>query len=918
MRVVETRVYRGPSPYGYNPVIRITLDLEELEEWPSARIPGFNERLLELMPTLAEHGCSYGTPGGFVRRLSDENDDGTRGTWMGHVIEHVALEIQCLAGTEVTYGKTRSVPGQPGVYHVIYSFIEEQVGLEAGELAMRLVRSLLPPELPSALPPEELAAFDFVRERDALIARAQDIVLGPTTSALVAEARRRGIPAIRLDEHSLVQLGYGKYQQRIRASVTSKTSHIAVETASDKELTIRLLSDAGIPTPRHILVRSADEAVEAAERLGYPLVTKPLDVSHGRGISLNLRTPEEVRRGYEVASEYARSVLVETFLAGKDYRALVIGGEVVAVAERVPAHVVGDGVHTIGELIEIVNADPRRGFGHEKVLTRIRVTHQTELLLERAGYTLETVLPKGEVFYLASTANLSTGGTAIDRTAEIHYETRELARRAAMVIGLDVAGIDIITPDISQPLREVGGGIVEVNAGPGFRMHLQPSEGQPRNVARHVIDLLFPPGTPARIPVIAITGTNGKTTTARMVAHILKMTGARVGMTTTDGIYIDGQLYMRGDMTGPWSARMVLRDPTVDAAVLETARGGILREGLGFERCDVGAVLNVSNDHLGQRGINTLEDIAWVKSVVVESVRKDGASVLNADDPLVAAMAESARGRIVYFSMHGGEGASELVRQHIAQGGCAVVLQQGVRGDMIAIYDDELYIPLLWTHLIPATLEGKALHNVANALAAAAITYAHGVSVENIRQGLRTFSTTFFQAPGRLNVFDEHPFRVIVDYAHNPAAFKAMRDLVLKLRANYPRTLGVLSAPGDRRDEDICEDGQIAAAMFDLLVLKEDDDRRGRAPGVVAEMLRSAALEAGMRPEQIVTVLDEREAVRHAMGLAQPGELLVIFADNITAVWKEVINHPDKTPYGAARPGPTLLRPPAASDAAGI
>jgi cyanophycin synthetase len=889
MHVLETRVFRGPSPYGYRPVIRLTLDLEELEAWPSARIPGFNERLVELMPTLQSHGCSYGEPGGFIRRLSDENADGTRGTWMGHVIEHVALELQCLAGTEVTYGKTRSVPGKPGQYYVIYSYIEERVGIEAGELAIRLVRSLLPPELPSALPPEELAAFDFLRERDALIARAQDIVLGPTTASLVAEARRRDIPAIRLDEHSLVQLGYGKYQQRIRASVTSRTSNIAVETASDKELTIRLLRDVGIPTPRHQLVRSADEAAEAAEHLGFPLVTKPLDVSHGRGISLNLNSLDEVRRGYEIASEYTSSVLVETYLHGKDYRVLVINNEVVAVAERVPAHVVGDGEHTIGELVEIVNRDPRRGFGHEKVLTKIRLTHQSDLLLQRAGYTLDTVLAPGEVFYLASTANLSTGGTAIDRTNEINYETRELARRAAMVIGLDIAGIDIITPDITKPLREVGGGIVEVNAGPGFRMHIQPSEGQPRNVARHVINMLFPRGAPARIPIISITGTNGKTTTTRMVGHIFKMAGLRVGMTTTDGIYIDGESYLRGDMTGPWSARMVLKDPTVDAAVLETARGGILREGLGFDRCDVGAVLNVSNDHLGLRGVNTVEEIAEVKRLVVEVVRDDGASVLNADDPLVAAMAAHAEGRIIYFSMQGGEDASELVKQHIAAGGTAVVLQPGVRGDIIAIYDAEQYIPLLWTHLIPATLEGKARHNVANALAATAIAYAQGISIENIRQGLRTFTTTFFQAPGRLNVFDEHPFRVIVDYAHNPAAFAAMRDLVARLRPAYRRVIGVMSAPGDRRDVDIREDGMIAGTMFDLLVLKEDDDLRGRQPGETSALLREAAIAAGMPEERIVTVLDEREAVRYALGQAQPNDLVVVFADNIAPVWKEVI-----------------------------
>jgi cyanophycin synthetase len=902
MRVLETRVYRGPNPYGYRPVIRMTMDLEELEAYPSGELPGFNDQLIALMPTLEEHGCSYGVPGGFIRRLREENPEGTKGTWLGHVVEHVALEIQCLAGTPVTYGKTRSVPGRAGVYYVIYSFTEEQVGLDAGELAIKLVRSLLLPDMPSALPTEERASFDYTRALETLIEHAQEIALGPTTASLVDEAHRRDIPAIRLDTYSLVQLGWGKYQQRVRASVTGKTSNIAVETASDKELTIKLLGDVGIPVPRHIVVKSADEAVAAAEKLGYPLVTKPLDVSHGRGVSIRLNSAEEVRKGYEVASPYTKTVLVETFLEGKDYRVLVIGGKVVAVAERVPAHVVGDGEHTIAELIEIVNSDPRRGIGHEKVLTRIKIGHQAERLLSQAGYTLNSVLPQGQAFYLAATANLSTGGTAIDRTTEIHYETRDIARRAALVIGLDIAGIDIITPDISQPLREVGGGIVEVNAGPGFRMHLQPSEGQPRNVAKPVIDTLFPPGTPARIPLVALTGTNGKTTTARMVAHILKMNGERVGLTTTDGIYIDGQLYMKGDMTGPWSAQVVLKDPTVDSAVLETARGGILREGLGFDRCNVGAVLNVTSDHLGLRGVDTLDHLAEIKRLLVEVVRDDGASVLNADDQLTVQMAEHAEGKIVYFSMHGGESASDLVKRHIAEGGTAVVLQPGVRGEMLAIYDDEQYIPLLWTHLIPATLEGKARHNVANALAAAAICYARGVSVENIRQGLRTFATSFYLTPGRLNVFDEHPFRVIVDYAHNPAAIEALSDLVQRLRPNYRRVLGVVSAPGDRRDQDIREVGAIAGRTFDLLVLKEDNDRRGRAVGSIAALLHDAAREAGMRPDRMISVPDELEAVRHALSLAEPDDLLVVCADEITAVWKEVIYYkPHQVPVDSGR-----------------
>jgi len=882
MQVLETRVYRGPNLYGYGPMIRITLDLEELEEYPSSKLPGFTDRLVALMPTLDEHGCSYGEAGGFIRRLQE-------GTWMGHIVEHIAIELQCLAGTPVSRGKTRSVPDQPGVYYVVYSYLEERVGLEAGELALRLVRSLFPPELPSVMPEAERAEFDFIRERDALIARAQDMVLGPTTSALVEEARRRDIPAIRLDDSSLVQLGYGKYQKRIRAGVTSRTSSIAVETASDKELTIRLLDDVGIPTPRQRLVQSVDAALAAVEKLGFPLVTKPLDVSHGRGVSLNLNSLDEIRWGYEIAAEYNRRVLIETFLPGKDYRVLVINNRVVAVAERVPAHVVGNGKQTIAELLEEVNRDPRRGFGHEKVLTRITISHQTRVLLERAGYTLDTVPAPGEIFFLSSTANLSTGGTAIDRTTEIHYETREIARRAAMVIGLDVAGVDIITPDIRQPLREVGGGIVEVNAGPGFRMHLQPSTGKPRNVAKPVIQMLFPPRAPARIPIISITGTNGKTTTARMVAHILKMHGERVGLTTTDGIYIDGQLYLKGDMTGPWSARMVLKDPTADAAVLETARGGILREGIGFDRCDVGAVLNVSNDHLGLYGIDTVEQLAEVKSLVVEIVRDDGTSVLNADDPLVVGMAQRAKGRIVYWSMHGDQESNEVLKTHIEQDGTAVLLQPGVHGEMIAIYDAEQYIPLLWTHLIPATLEGRARHNVANALAATAIAYARGVSIENIKQGLRTFSPSFYQSPGRLNIFDEHPFRVIVDYGHNPAAFAAMREMLEGMRPNHNRLIGVVGAPGDRRDEDIRQAGTTMAGMFDCMIVKEDDNRRGRAEAEVAGMLRESAQAAGIPAERITTILNEQEAVRYALDQGQPKDLLVIFADNVTAVWKEVI-----------------------------
>jgi cyanophycin synthetase len=872
VKLEETRVYRGPSPYGYRPVIRLTLDLEALEEHPSDKIPGFVDRLLADVPSLEEHGCSYGERGGFIRRLVD-------GTWFGHITEHVALELQCLAGTPVTYGKTRGA-GRDGVYHVIYSFEDEQVGRRAGDLALRYLRSLLPDGFADRLAP----AVDLKKELDELARLAERVALGPSTRSLVEEAKRRGIPTLRLNDQSLVQLGWGKYQQRIQATVTSRTRHIAVEIAQDKQLTGSLLERAGLPVPRHVRAGSADEAVEAAEGIGYPVVVKPMDLSHGRGVALNLTDAPQVRAAWEKAYDLSSYVLVERYHPGNDHRVLVIDGQVVAVAERVPGHVVGDGKRTIQALVDAVNADPRRGVGHEKVLTRIEIDDQARRLLGLAGHGLDTVLREGEVFALRSTGNLSTGGTAVDRTDAIHPDNAEIAARAAQVIGLDVAGIDLICEDISKSVRDHGGVIVEVNAAPGFRMHVAPTEGTPRNVAAPVIEMLFPNGAPSRIPTAAITGTNGKTTTSRMVAHILKMSGKRVGLTTTDGIYIDGERVLRGDMTGPWSARVVLTDPTVEAAVLETARGGILREGLGWDRCDVGCVLNVSADHLGLAGVDTLDDLAFVKRLVVEVVRDQGTSVLNADDPLTLAMTKQAEGKIMYFSR---TATNEAVRRHVREGGRAAVIEQGVNGDMLTIYDGDRHIPLIWAHLIPATFEGKAKFNVENALAAASVAYALGASLEHIRQGLRTFTTSFFQAPGRCNVFDEHPFRVIVDYGHNAAAMEKMTELVQGLRRG--RAIGVLMAPGDRREEDILKVARIAARAFDTIVVKEDDHLRGRPAGEVAALLRRGAIEGGVDPARIHEHLDESAAVAFALGHAAPGDLLVIFADDVTRTWKQVI-----------------------------
>lgn len=878
MKIVSTDVYVGPNIYAHFPVIRHVLDLGELEDWPTGRLGSdFIDPMLELLPGLHDHGCSYREPGGFVRRLTDDE-----GTWLGHVMEHIAIELQNVAGSAVTFGRTRSIDGQAGRYSMVFQYKDVAVGREASELALKLIHSLVPDAVKPAEAPDD--DWDFAKERDGFIRFAQRRAFGPSTASLVAAAEERGIPWLRLNRHSLVQFGHGRYQQRIQATTTGRTSNIAVELASDKEETNSILRDLGLPVPKQRIVRSATEAVRAAGRIGYPVVVKPLAGNHGRGVSINLRTPDEVRVAYDKAREHGRTIVIESHIEGFDHRLLVINGELVAGAKRVPGHVVGDGKHTIEALVETVNEDPRRGVGHEKVLTRLEFDHQAERMLAKCGYDRNTVPEKGEVVYLRLTANLSTGGTAIDVTDIIHPDNREMAIRAINAIGLDIGGVDFLTRDISESYRDAGGGICEVNAGPGFRMHVAPSEGTPRDVAGPVIDMLFPPDRPSRIPIAAITGTNGKTTTARMLAHILKLSGHTVGLTSTDGVYIDGKLSVPGDMTGPVSAQMILRDPSVDVAVMETARGGMLRSGLGFQECNVVACLNVTADHLGLRGIETLEQLAAVKRVPVE-IAKD-AAVLNADDPLCLQMADYTEAeRLSYVTMNP---SHALVKQHIRAGGQAFVLEQGMNGHMITIYDNESHTPLLWTHLIPATIEGRATHNVQNAMFAAALAYNMDIGLEDIRHGLRTFDSTFFQTPGRMNIYSEHPFKVILDYAHNPAAVSAMCALVDRFEVEGRRIV-VLSAPGDRRDEDIREIASISAGHFDHFICRCDDNRRGRGKDEVAVMLKNKLLEEGIPADQIEVVADEQEATTRALESAAPGDLVLILGDNIKRTWKQII-----------------------------
>ena len=896
LAIVDTRVYRGANIWSYEKAIHLVVDLGSLEEFPTNTLPGFTDNLLQLLPGLREHSCSRGRRGGFVERLNE-------GTWLGHVAEHCALALQQVVGHDIRRGKTRQVKGTKSHYNVIFGYVDENVALAAASLAVRLINHLV------RVDPD----LEWEDELESFIRRAERTAFGPSTQAIVDEAVSRDIPWIRLNQHSLVQLGQGVHAKRIRATMTSATSAIAVDVASDKDLTTRLLGAAGLPVPRQESVRTADQAVTVARRIGFPVVVKPLDGNHGRGVCLNLRDDEAVREAFGVAEGQSRrgTVIVESFVTGKDYRCLIIDGRLAAVAERVPAHVVGDGTSTVQQLVDLTNADPRRGVGHEKVLTRIKVDKGALELLESQGHALASVPDASEQVLLTLTGNMSTGGISIDRTFEAHPENIEIAEEAARMVGLDIAGIDFICPDITEPVRETGGAICEVNAAPGFRMHTHPTIGEPQFISKPVVDMLFPPGAPSRIPIVAVTGTNGKTTTSRMISHIFKGLGRKVGMTSTDGVVIDERLLIRADASGPRSARMVLQNPRVDFAVFEVARGGILREGLGYERNDVAVVLNVQPDHLGLRGIDTVEQLADVKAVVVEAVPRDGHAVLNADDPLVRAMRRKCSGQVVWFSMaEPGTEVRDMIDAHCRRGGKALVLNPSERGEMIVVKHGPREMQLAWTHLLPATFSGRARMNVQNALAAAAAAFSAGAPLHDIRQGLRTFSTSYYLSPGRLNEVEVNGVNVIVDYCHNAPGMRALGDFVDRVGETLTSAhelgklsrIGVIATAGDRRDEDMRELGQVAAGHFDVVIVREDVALRRRTRGDTARLVEEgvrAAMASGARCRQVETILDEIAAVRHAMSRANAGDLVILCVDQHPAVMNELENWSPMAQAGA-------------------
>ena len=852
--VARVRALPGPNYWRLAPVIASDVRLGTLEGVTSAEIPGFTARLLAALPSLQSHPCSRGSAGGFVERLE-------RGTHLPHILEHVALEFQTLAGNDVHFGRVVA-SGDAGVWWVIVEYGEEEVGLEAMREAAELVRASI-----TGAPYDTDGA---VRRLSRLQERVR---LGPSTSAIVEEARRRGIPVRRLNSRSLVQLGLGRNLRRIQATVTDLTSLIGAEIAQNKEDTRRVLAHVGLPTPQGGVADTLDAALALAAQVGYPVILKPLNLNHGRGISDRLDTPAELEVAWAAATVHATRRIVESFAVGRDHRVLVVGGRVVACAERVPAHVIGDGVRSVRDLVIEANRDPRRGRGHAKVLTYLPCDTPTEEYLARRGYTLDSVPTAGEQVFLRATANLSTGGTSVDRTDEMHPDNVTACEMAAGIVGLDVAGIDMLTPDISVPFRENGAVIIEVNAGPGIRMHTHPTVGTSRNVAAPIVDLLFRPGQPTSIPVIAVTGTNGKTTTTRLIAHLFRHTGVTVGFTTTDGIYLGNRLVIEGDMTGPFSANVILSNPTVDVAVLETARGGMLRAGLGFEECDVGVVLNVTADHLGLRGINTVEQLADVKGVIPAVTKRDGHAVLNADDPLVYGMRERTPADVVLFSTQP-VGANAAFEAHIARGGIAARLED----DTFVVLRGRLRIPIAEVRDVPLMLGGAARFQAANVLAAILAAYVRGMRYDDVRAGLRSFFPSPALTPGRLNVLRNGQRRVVVDYAHNAAAVTGLVDFATRLEAR--RRIAMVTAPGDRRDDDLRTLGRLTASL-DYVIVKEDENGRGRPRGEIARLIREGLLDGGLAPNAIEEVLDEPDAVRRAVALLEDDDIALLLVNDV-------------------------------------
>ncbi|ODS70902.1 MAG: cyanophycin synthetase [Acidovorax sp. SCN 68-22] len=841
MDVSRIRALRGPNLWSRNTAIEAVVRCTQ-GELAMAQIAGFEARLRALFPAI-----------GALLPEGSESDIS-----LAHVLQSAALALQAQAGCPVTFSRTAHTP-EAGVFQVIVEYTEEAVGRQAFQDAQSLIAAA-----------QQGGAFDC----DAVVAHLRELDeeerLGPSTGAIVEAAAARGIPWRRLTQGSLVQFGWGSRQRRIQAAEVDATSAVAESIAQDKDLTKRLLHAAGVPVPLGRPASDADDAWAVALEVGLPVVVKPQDGNQGKGVTVNITERAQLDEAFRVAAEYGE-VMVERFLPGHDFRLLVVGNQLAAAARREPPQVLGDDIHTVRELVDLVNLDPRRGEGHATSLTKIRLDDIALARLAAQGMTPDSVPPKGQRIILRNNANLSTGGSATDVTDDVHPDVAARAVAAAQMVGLHICGVDLVCESVLHPIEEQNGGIVEVNAAPGLRMHLAPSYGKPRAIGQAMVDLVFPPGNDGRIPVVAVTGTNGKTTTARLIAHLFAAQGLRVGMTNTDGVYVNGRQIDSGDCSGPKSARNVLLHPEVDAAVFETARGGILREGLGFDRCQVAVVTNIGEgDHLGLNFITTVEDLAVLKRVIVQNVAPEGYAVLNAADPIVAAMAPACPGKIIFFAA---DRHHPVMATHRAQGNRSVY----VDGDSVVAAEGS-WREAIHLRDVPITRNGKIGFQVENVMASVAAAWGAGLSWETIRRGLSGFVNDSDNAPGRFNLMDYRGATVIADYGHNPDAMRALVGAVDALPAK--RRSVVISGAGDRRDEDIRAQTVILGAAFDDVLLYQDAAQRGRADGEVMRLLREG-LAGASRTRHVEEIRGEFTAIDAALARLAPGDLCLVLVDQV-------------------------------------
>ena len=846
LEIRRIRPIYGANVFALFPIVYAEVKLNEFLNISSKDVPEFVDRLLSFFPGLKKHKCSYDFEGGFVLRLKE-------GTYLPHIAEHLALEIQNILGINAKFGK--SIWIKDDIYWVAIEYEGEKTASLALRYSLEIVEKLLSGEEISR---DEIESYLNDIKKEYEYER-----LGPSTRAIIEAAKERWIPVTPVEmDWSMFQLGYGKKAKMISASVTSETSLLSGDIAKDKFMSKKMLMDAGVPVPVGYVVKNPDDAVRAARKIGYPVVVKPLDSHHGRGVIGCIKNDEDVRSAYIVARKYSKKVIVEEHLRGDDYRFLVVDGKMVAAARRVPPYIIGDGKRNIKELVDELNKDPRRGWGHENYLTKVRIGEEEINYLKRQGFNLMDIVPKGEIVYLRRNANLSTGGTAEDVTDEICEEIKLAVERAAKTIGLDVCGVDAIIKDVKKPLGNGNGGIIEINTAPGLRMHIKPTKGKSRDVGGEIIDYLFPHGD-GRIPVIAITGTNGKTSVVKIVGKILENKGYCVGMTTTGGIYICGKKVVEGDTTGPWSARLVLRDRSVDIAVLECARGGIWRRGLGYDRAYIGCVLNIREDHIGVDGIENLDDIFWIKSVVTEAVLPYGYSIVNAEDIYAERLLERARGKHALFSTK----KNELVEREIKSDGIAVYIENGI----VYYENKERREKVMKVGELTYALGGYLMANVENSLAAILIAKLMGIENNIIRDTLFTLEPGSFS--GRLNIKEYKGKKIIVDYAHNPDSILKLKDLVDYIK---PReTWCVIAIPGDRDDSLLIKDGEAAAWVFNhILITAREKDLRGREKNDLLEKISSGAKR--VRGRDVNVVQDADDAIRYAIHKAKSGDAVFI------------------------------------------